>query len=320
MKNRDVQINFVQNTHITNVGNAFLDIGSEMSIRMATPSAVIYRSSAFPTWFADQSSNNGFLDRRFGTRATLNSSFFHLAERVHCEFAVFSGMIMTARFVRRYGPLILRMRERGIRLILNGVGPANYNAEELGVVRKFWRECGLYGLISRDRYTYENYAEAAEHAYDGIDCGFFLRGAVSLPSLECGEYVALTFDSGREPIGVATGKDIVRLHHQLYPRPIGRSLQELRKTNSFISEQAIDYLTLYCNATEVHADRIHACVAAVAFGTPFQLYSDSRRSLLFERIGLSLDDIRRRVTIVEEGKMVEERKTQIGFLRRILAK
>ena len=316
---KEVRINYIRGTHITNIGNAFLDIGSEMSLRLSVANAGVYTSSSFPSWFADQTANNSFLSRGIGTRQHLQSSMFFLADKILSDFAVFSGMVVTARFVRRYGPLIRHMRERGVRIVLNGVGPSSYDDEEVVSVSRFWRECGLYGLVSRDHYTYEKYARIAENAYNGIDGGFFLDDAVTLPSLDWGEYRVLTFDSVQEPSELAMDGNVVRACHKLYPTPKGRRLNELRKSNSFISEQAMDYLTIYGNATEVHSDRIHACVAAAAFGRPFRLYSDSKRSLLFERIGLSLTDLRGKLTTIDGDMLREEKDAQIEFLRKILS-
>ncbi len=286
-------------------------------MRLAVPGATIHKSSSFPSWFADQPENNTLLERLSG-RQPLNSSAFFVADKVDCDFAVFSGMVVTDRFVRRYGPLIRRMRERGVKIILNGVGPASYdNAEKLAVTG-FWRDLGLHGLISRDRYTYETYGEAADHVFDGIDCGFFLSNALSPPKLKWDEYRVLTFDSMEEPHGLASGKNSIRPKHKLYPTPGKSERKALRRLNSFISEQASEYLTIYSNASEVHSDRVHACVAAASFGKPFRLYSSTKRALLFERMGVSLDALRQSLVTMDRERLKEEKDAQVAFLRSLM--
>lgn len=310
---RDVHVNIVLGNHITNIGNAFLDIGSEASIRLALPSAVIHRSSSFPTWFTEQRMNTTLLGKQY-----LKSSFFTMADKISCDYAVFSGMVVTGRFVRRYGHLIRRMRERGVKIVLNGAGPTGYaKEEEVAAIIEFWRKWGLHGLVTRDLFTYETFKEMSHNAYNGIDSGFFLNDALSLPRLECAEYDVLTFDAMTEPERFAFRKNVVRLHHKLYPTD-KRTLKELRKPNSFISEQASDYLTIYGNAREVHSDRVHACVAAASFGKPFQLYSDSKRGLLFERVGISRSELLSSLVEVTNDTLQMEKNGQVDFIRNLM--
>ena len=227
-------------------------------------------------------------------------------------------MVITRRFVRRYGALIRRMRERGAKVILNGVGPVEYSRDEACEVASFWHEYGLYGLISRDNYTFETYGDVAEHAYNGIDCGFFLNDAFIPVKLDGEIFNVLTFDGMPEPDGLVSGEVVVRPHHKLYPTLGKITPRDLRRENSFVSEQASDFLNIYGNAKAVYSDRVHACVAAAAFGKPFRLYSDSKRALLFERLGVSHSDLQRRLVAVDMDKLQEEKDNHVRFLKGIM--
>ena len=79
-----------------------------------------------------------------------------------------------------------------------------------------------------------------------------------------------------------------------------------------------DYLNLYGNCKATYSDRIHACVATLAFGNPARLYSKSERFLLFDRVGLS--SIRDNIVSLDRGKIEKEKKKQIDFLRGIFTK
>ncbi len=307
MSSEKIEINLILGNHITNIGNAFLDMGSEMSLSLAYPNAAIRKSSSFPVWFGDQRKN-----RRY-----LKHDLFTLADKIPCSFAVFSGMVVTERFIRRYGTLIRLLRKRGARIILNGAGPVFYSSGEAAEVIAFWRRYGLYGLVSRDRYTFETYKNMAEHAYDGIDCGFFLSDAFIPVVLDVESFNILTFDSMREPDALGS-RMAVRPHHKLYPPPDKRTLRSMNKKNWLFSEQVSDILNVYANAKEVYSDRVHACVAAASFGKPFQLYSDSKRALLFERLGVSLKELRHHLVKVDEERLQKEKDDQVGYLKSIL--
>ena len=308
-----IEINIIRGCHITNIGNAFLDIGSEMAIRLAVPDARINRSSSFPSWFSDQS---------WGTllwgKTKLTDSFYFVADKIPCSFAVFSGMVVTARFVRRYAPIIDRLRQRDIRIILNGAGPSEYSKSERATVAKFWNERGLYALVSRDQHTFETYADVPEHIYDGIDCGFFVNDAVKPVDMESNGFNVLNFDSMSEPDELRSMRNVVRTHHRLYPNLGKTSIRDMRRPNSFVSEQPEDYLNIYGNANQVYSDRVHACVASASFDKPFRLYTDSKRALLFEKVGLDPTDLGNGLVTVDRSRLQGLKDAQVQFLRAIL--
>lgn len=57
---------------------------------------------------------------------------------------------------------------------------------------------------------------------------------------------------------------------------------ELKRGNLYVSDNIRDYLFMYSNANEVHADRIHACVPALVYGGKIKFYYDTPRGRLFD--------------------------------------
>lgn len=306
-------VNIVLGNHITNIGNAFLDLGSKASIRAASPDAHIFETSSFPRWYEHtQAQSRGLLRRN-------EPDFYSLVSRTNADFAVFSGMVITVGFIDRYGPIVRRMRDKGIRIILNGAGPVRYDERETRVCRDFWSEVGLFALVSRDRFSFETYSDIAENSFDGIDCGFFLSDGFTPEKLDSPQYDALAFDSIKEPEGLDAGsRMVVRPHHKMYPSVLIKDADALVRPNAFISELATDYLNIYGNARTVHTDRVHACVAAVSYDVPCRLYSDSKRGFLFEKLGVSLDEMQAGMISIDRDLLNKAKQVQIQFLKGLM--
>lgn len=306
-------VNIVLGNHITNIGNAFLDIGSQASIQAASPESHVFQTSSFPRWYEHTQAQS----RRMFRKST--TDFYSLAFRVKADFAVFSGMIITKGFIDRYGPNIRKMRENGVKIILNGAGPVMYNEEETRFCREFWSEVGLHTLVSRDQYSYETFGDIAENSFNGIDCGFFLSNGFTPEKLESPEYDALAFDSIAEPDGLDDGsRMVVRPHHKMYPKVVAKDRGAIEKPNAFVSELATDYLNIYGSARQVHTDRVHACVASVSYDVPCRLYSDSKRGFLFEKLGVSLDEMQAGLILIDRDLLNDAKQVQIEFLKGIL--
>lgn len=306
-------VNIVLGNHVTNIGNAFLDLGSKASIRAASPDAHIFQTSSFPRWFEHTQVENRGLFRRS------DPDFYSLVYRAPADFAAFAGMIVTKGFIDRYGPIIRRMRDRGVRIILNGAGPVRYDERETEICREFWSEVGLFALVSRDQFTFDTYGDIAENPFNGIDCGFFLSDGFTPEKLDSPEYDALAFDSIKEPDGLDSGsRMVVRPHHKMYPNVVIKDPGALGKPNVFLSELATDYLNIYGNAREVHTDRVHACVASVSYDVPCRLYSDSKRGFLFEKLGVSLEEMQSGMISIDRDLLNKAKQVQIEFLKGLL--
>ena len=72
-------------------------------------------------------------------------------------------------------------------------------------------------------------------------------------------------------------------------------VSKLVKNGVIVSDNPMDYLLLYRNASEVYSDRVHACIPTLAFGNIARLFSNSPRIALFENA--KIPDVRKRLMI-----------------------
>jgi polysaccharide pyruvyl transferase WcaK-like protein len=89
----------------------------------------------------------------------------------------------------------------------------------------------------------------------------------------------------RQPSTIINIEDIkiIRLHHETLTK-----LTPLiyRRPNTFVSLNPYSYLNIIKNASLVIATRVHACVIALAYQQSTMLLANTKRSYLFDRLGL----------------------------------
>jgi len=314
---------------ITNIGNAFIDIGSMVCLREAANKAGIkadiHLISVSGRWIFYHMSRGikGYILKRPGkTKNVLN-----LQEYVKADYVVQWGAFLSKHWFRVHGEILLKLSKKGIKLIINGggIGEKAYSEEEIAETRKYLKKIKPYALISRDKETFENFKDLAEHSYNGIDCAFWVNDAYIPLKLDLPEYVVLNFDKQPEPrldeLNIGGNKLIIRTHHAVwYNFPISQWLRMKKnyydRENTMISEVPYDYLNLYANAVATYSDRVHACVVTLAYGKPARLFGNPSRALLFERVGAS--KITRQLVKPNVGKIEKEKQKQIDFLSEIL--
>ena len=108
------------------------------------------------------------------------------------------------------------------------------------------------------------------------------------------------------------GRPIVRTDHRFNPVILRKVF---RGPNSFVSDIPQSYLTLYANAALTLSNRVHACVATLAYGNRAMLFSKSPRARLLERAGI--EEIGRSPQQLDPGKMAEEKTRLIEFLQSV---
>jgi hypothetical protein len=84
-----------------------------------------------------------------------------------------------------------------------------------------------------------------------------------------------------------------------------------------ISDFPDDYLHVYANAARTFSDRVHACVATLAFGGEAQLFSASDRSHLFERAGLG--NIKEKPVRLDIDSLKSEKEKQLSAIQQVFA-
>lgn len=342
--NKMIKIAFFNTSWPTNIGNAFIDLGSIQLVKAAMPECIIHTFSGYPRiLFRSKLRNPLMISKVFESQAikTVNRmmikilkrdrilkepdnrvvNYFDLRSTVKSDYAVFSGMILWEKFIKLYKSTFLTLRKKNVKIIFNGVGGPYYSEDEIVKIRRFLKEIGLYAFVSRDEKAFKCYQDLAEHSHDGIDCGFFINDYYAPPELEIPEYVILNFDRLPIPRLKIVDKLVIYTHHfssEIYPSP----KRYFTTPNAFISDSPDDYLALYSNTSATFSDRVHACVVTLSFGHPSKLFVGSdaeilNRMLLFKKIDAK--NIVNRLTYPDTRKIEKEKEKQVRFLSEIFA-
>jgi len=310
-----------------NIGNAFIDYGAIYTIKKACPDADIHLTSEFSRWLY------------LANRQDLNKDI-NITGLITMDYLVFSGSALTSEATETLGPTLAKLSKRGVKIILNGCGGSEYEKSEIEDFKKLLERIKVYGFISRDRFAYQSYKDCCSNSFDGIDCAFFLPEAFHPAPLSFEEFVVFNFDYIKEPDIPVNNKRIIRSHHDSYryfPDSIRANSTFLgfdrkipfmhisspwsgginfKHSDVLISDLPDDYLNLYANASAVYSDRVHTCVATLAFGNLARLYTDTRRATLFERVGIT--GIKDKLEKLDLETLKTDKDSQISFLKRLL--
>lgn len=96
---------------------------------------------------------------------------------------------------------------------------------------------------------------------------FFISDYFKTTELSLGNFDVHTFDKIIDSIKSNKNNLIIRTHHS----PWYAHRKYLKENNTLISECPDNYLNLYANAAVMYSDRVHACVAVLAFGVEEKL-------------------------------------------------
>ena len=110
------------------------------------------------------------------------------------------------------------------------------------------------------------------------------------------------------------GYRIIRTDHR--PHPMLRA-KTYRSPGVLVNDTPFPYLSLYGNVALTLTDRVHAAVAALQYGKPAMLFSESPRLRLLE--GLGVDEITQRPVWLDLARLEEEKHRVKNFIRQGLA-
>jgi hypothetical protein len=303
----------------TNIGNAFIDLGAISILREAVPQAHIAFASEMPRWFfgySEKIAKISWSRKLFSRGKTLLPSMdnaLDIASVSECDLAVFAGMAMCEEFVTVNGPSVLALARRGVPILLLGTGGSLYSDEEKELFGEFLRQLNPVGFISRDDLSYEIFKSYVPNAYKGIDCAFFIPEAYKPLALNLPPYTVVTFDSLPEPDLNIKQRLLIRAHHDCWG-PLKNDY--VCNDNTLVSDIPQDYLTLYCNAEEVHSDRVHACIATLAYGRRAQFYHPTLRGSLFEAVGAK--DVRDELIQLDMQLLKEKKCVQVQCVKELI--
>lgn len=287
----------------TNIGNAFIDLGALELLKKAIPNSQIFFSSEMPRWFFSYGMEKRFFishNEKFAKNA------LDIGEHTICDLVVISGMAMCEEFIKINGDTLINQSNKGIPILFMGTGAEKYSIREKKYFSQFLCKLKNIGLISRDDDSYNEYFELFNFAYKGIDCAFFLNDAYCPQKLDISDYIVYTFDSQNIPKSNFSEELKIYAHHNSL---LHISKSDIKLENTLISDIPYDYLALYCNAKEVHSDRVHACIATLSYGNFAKLYNKTRRKKLFEKV--CSGNINENLVKIDEKLIIKEKESML---------
>ena len=295
-----------------NIGNAFVNLGLEVIIKKAfSDCEIVYSSEPNNRWFIYTSGND----------LSLTNNSFDISSSIQVDLVVWGGMMLTKEFVDTAGEVFLNYSRNNIPILLIGAGADKYSDEEREYVADYLKQIMLLGLITRDDDTYEMFADyefLKGKIIKGIDCAFFLSEYAS-PKMNGVPYDVECFDRIPTPYIDHRNKDVVVTHHDscgIMPT------RYLRKSKTLISELPYDYLTVYKNADAIYAERVHACIIGLAYGKRVQLFSDTQRASLFQRVlpeDITLNDLKSYPVYLDINKLKQRQSEVISAIKDLMA-
>jgi len=97
---------------------------------------------------------------------------------------------------------------------------------------------------------------------------------------------------------------------------VGLQYHDYKNHKIFFSEMADDYLSLYANCSTVYSDRVHACVATLAFGNKARLIDETPRAHLFET--LDAGNVRNEIVQLDPEKFASKKQEHLNALTKAL--
>jgi hypothetical protein len=173
-----------------NIGNAFFALGIKHALEQALPGARVELMS-------DQAAYMNFWPGPRYRCEPRNSLRYY--EHLCPDYLVLAGSVLTRELPRVWRDTFSALRRDGTKLALIGAGHYEYSPAEVATCRRVLEEFTPHVLVSRDRETFGNLADLAEHAYDGIDGAYFLPDVFRPIPHDLAPYIVLNFDKIPEP-------------------------------------------------------------------------------------------------------------------------
>lgn len=169
----------------TNIGNAFFQLGAEYLLKQVCPEANV-------VFIGDQP---GYWNTEIGNPPNA----LDYAAHVKCDALVILGPFMRPEMEKITAKAMRACHERGGKIIVLAAGMMKYDKDTVALARRLLKETPPFIFTTRDRETYELYADLAEHAFDGVDVATFVSDLYRPLPHDLPEYVLVNFDQIPEP-------------------------------------------------------------------------------------------------------------------------
>lgn len=247
----------------------------------------------------------------------LSAAFFHYNQE---EFDA------ACRILRKYPPAIISTRDSETFEQIQGLAPHTYRGiDSAFFVPKAYQppklDIGPYITVNFDQYPEPNITltnEALEPAkFDRVVEALGKNWGLTQPKLQmrfskAGQwqcYLGALIDRRKLPAQIG-GYTIVRPEHRVNPDLTWKIYSQ---PNGLSSDEPFTYFTIYSQTSLTLSDRVHACVATLAYGNPAMLMHPTPRGYLFNRVGMN--EIRSKPMSLDPGYLEQERCQQVEYLK-----
>ena len=264
-----------------NVGNEFVNAGSEYLVRKALDDANIGPYNLYNLEFWQTSTS---LQGKHQTKwNTVN--MIRWADK--SDLVLVSGGAIINKYTESILQGLINLRPPKVLL---GAGMYRYDSDEKRIARKMLSGFDL--VICRDGILHDVIRDKVS-SISGIDMAFFLNDVYTVPDVG-GDYAVVNIDFNilrRFQISKKY-KELKKRFNKVY---ITENTSTLHKKADFVFlSRWSEFCNLYANATFVSTVRIHTAVLCTLFKTPFEYLGkdhepEQKRNMLFKQFGMSLE-------------------------------
>lgn len=246
----------------------------------------------------------------------LSAAFFHYSE---------AEIKSATDILKKYPPTIISTRDSDTFKHIQGLAPYTYEGiDSAFFVPKAYTPPPLddteYITVNFDQYPEPNItcsdSALSSDKFDICVDAIGKHWGLTQPKMQmrfsrAGQwqcYLGALLDFRRLPASIDRFK-IIRPEHRVNPDLTWKIYSQ---PNGLSSDEPYTYFTVYANTKLTLSDRVHACVATLAYGNPAMLLHPTPRGRLFERVGLA--DIRKRPMSLDMAYLESERTKQIAYL------
>lgn len=310
-------------TWLTNTGNGFIEKGARALLEKVCDGRVIEAS--------------GYGKHRLQELKPADA-VPSVASYVDADVAVLPGCVLYEHALEPLEDVLFELKERGIPLILLGVGGGNYEESTKEYVSGLLQDLSPDVIISRDKPAFQAYSELAPIAHSGIDCAYWIDEWYDATS-SIKQFNVSCFEKQDEPALDST-LPFVRTKHRALDHPSltisqllsgtpfpekaksilkrwNKNEEFTTKRNIFISDSLTDYLFFYANAEITYSDRIHACLPTLVYGNKAQFYHKTPRAGLFQ--DLLGGDIQSQPVSIDQERLLERKTEQESVLKEAIS-
>lgn len=231
------------------------------------------------------------------------------------------------RFLKKFPPYLISTRDEVTYEFVRDLCDCTYSGiDSAFFAPKAYEPISLtlppYIAVNFDQYPEPNISVAksagdvdsrSQHRFEALGLHWGLRQPkIPMAFANSGQwqtYLGSMIDFRRLPNELA-GYQVVRPDHRFNPHI---TWKVYKQANSIASDEPFTYFTVYANTELTLSDRVHACVATLAYGKPAMLFTPSPRSYLFDRLGVG--GLRKRPVTLDLEMLEQERQNELAFLQ-----